>query len=109
MAIAFKSTSNQLTASLVTQFTAPAIDTVIIGATATNVTGTTRTVTVHVVKSGGSADSTNITIEAASVTLNKEIILDGLVGHVLQQGDFVSAVAEAATAVNLLLSFRERS
>jgi hypothetical protein len=93
--------------SQTTQYTAPTgTRTIIDKATATNDTGSPVTCDVNVVASGGSAGASNlvlsITVAAGTVDL-----CAALVGHVLQPGDFVSAIAGTATALVFRMSGRE--
>lgn len=68
-----------------------------------NTTGTSRTVTVHIVRSGGSIADNNQVVSAAAVaaegTRPQGEILWPVIGQVLNEGDFIQAFASAATAL----------
>ena len=100
----------QITASAATYYTAPA-NTVaeITAATATNSTGTARTITVHIVASGGSAAAANKVVQTKVVPANGAVLLPELVGQKIPTGSFISALADAATAVNLTVGGYEVS
>ena len=92
----------QLTAAAVTYATAPASTDYEIGAaTATNVTGTTRTVTVYLVASAGTAGSTNIVVQTRTVPANQSVQLWEIIGQKMPAGATLQALASAASAINL--------
>lgn len=94
--------TTQITAAAVTYYTAPANTTAEIGAaTATNATGTARTITVHIVASGGAVAAANKVVQTKTVPANSSVQLWEMVGQKLPTGSFISALADAATAVNL--------
>lgn len=68
--------------------------------TLTNTTGSTVSgIDVHIVPSGGTADATNKIISAKALAANETYVCPELVGHVLENGEFVRALAGTATAV----------
>ena len=97
--------SQQLANSETTQYTCPASSSVKIGsARLTNTSGGVVTVSISVVKSGGTAGNANRVLSAYSLAAGDGISLDELVGAYLGAGDFVSAIASAATSVSLVMS-----
>ena len=68
-----------------------------------NTTATARTVTVHIVRSGGAIGVTNQVWIAATVPLNttapRGVECFEAEGQVLNPGDFIQAFASAATAI----------
>lgn len=97
--------SQQLAASETTQYTCPASTSVkVAGAVLTNTTAGTITVSVSLVKSGGTAGAANRIMSAFSLPAGDDIILSELIGQYLGPGDFVSAIASAATSVAFVMS-----
>lgn len=91
----------QLANAVATIYTAPANSRIVLTRVVfTNVSAATRTVTVHVVRSGGSAASGNILINAKPVSVDESWVCNELAGMVLGAGDFVAAFADSATSVN---------
>ena len=95
--------SAQLTTSAVTYYTAPASTrTIVKQIILTNVTATNATVSISMVNSGGSAGTTNRIVEQLTVPAYGVVTID--VSQVLETGDFISALASAATTVNIRIS-----
>ena len=110
MAVNFDRRNSQLGATISTIYTVPDNTTAIIEAiTATNTDASARTIDLHLVASGDSADSTNKIIDAKSISMNTDEALDTVTGHNLQAGGTIQALADAASLVNLRVSFREIS
>lgn len=94
----------QLTAAAAVYYTTPANTWAEIGAaTVTNVTGTARTVTVHLVPSGGAAGATNIVVQTRTVPANAAVQLWEIIGQKLPPGSTIRALASAGAAVNLTI------
>ena len=95
----------QLTASAATYYTTPAnTRTQIKKLTVTNPTSSAavRLVTVHLVPSGGSASDTNMIISARPVAIGQAMDLFEAENHILEPGDFIQALADAATDVTIM-------
>lgn len=87
-----------------TMYTGPADSSVkITGARLTNTTGSAVTVSISVVKTGDSAGASNRVLTDYSLAAKDGVDLDE-VKDFLGPGDFISAIASAATSVNLKLS-----
>jgi hypothetical protein len=99
--------STQLTASQTTLYTATGLRAILDKFSATNISGSAATVTVNLVPSGGSAGGTNPIVSAKSLQAGESYGFPELVGHVLNQGGFVSVLAGTASAINLRISGRE--
>lgn len=71
-----------------------------------NTTGTDRTVDLHLVESGGSADATNQILDAKvlEASMTEPYIVIGAQQHVLNGGGSLRAGADAATAVTMVVS-----
>lgn len=80
---------------------------VIEAATVTNSDTVTRTVTVHFVNSGDSADATNLIVDGQSLVADASAVLDELIGHVMAPGDSIQALSDVADKVNVQISVRE--
>lgn len=71
-----------------------------------NTSGTTRTVTIHLVPNAGSVTTSNqvattITVPAAGAT---PTVVTGLIGQILLPGETIQMLADAATAITPLVS-----
>lgn len=93
--------SQQLAATETTQYTGPANSAVrIVTAGLTNTSGSAVTVSVSLVKSGGTAGNANRILASYSLASHDSLSLnDVLSGAMLGPGDFISAIASAATSV----------
>jgi|DEB0MinimDraft_10_1074344.scaffolds.fasta_scaffold10157_2 hypothetical protein len=95
----------QIAASATTYYTVPTNKVTVVRAlTLCNTTGTGRTVDIHFVPSGGSADATNQIVDALSVPSTDQITVPEALNHVLPAGATIQAVADAATAVTITAS-----
>lgn len=64
-----------------------------------NNSASARTVTAHIVKSGGSAGSSNAIIVTATIPAYKSWDAPSLAGHALNPGDTLQALADSGSAV----------
>lgn len=97
--------SQQLAASETTQYTGPASSAVkITSATLTNTTASAVTVSVSVVKTGGTAGNANRVVSGYSLAAGDSAVLLELIGVFLGPGDLISAIAGTASAVAFVLS-----
>lgn len=76
-------------------------------ATTTNYSGSTATLSINLVPSGGSAGNSNLLIKARSLAASATDQLPELAGKFLNPGDFISVQAGTATAVNIAVNGRE--
>lgn len=91
----------QLTSSDVTQYTSPATTTTTVTRCVfTNVDTVQRTLTVNVVRSGGGVAATNEMVAAYPISPGEAYVAPELAGLILGPGDFISAKASAANAIN---------
>lgn len=105
--VAKKLSQNQLTAAAVTQYTVPAATTSELKkAVITNTDTVERTVTIHLIPSGGTAGATNRIFDAYAVPAKATVFLD-LSGVYMGAGDFIQALASAAAFVNLYIAGEE--
>jgi len=96
---------SQLTAVAATYYTTPANTITTISAfSVTNTTVTARAVTVHLVPSGGAAGPTNCVCPARVVPPGETYNVTGAIGQTMDAGGFISALADAATALTLVAS-----
>jgi hypothetical protein len=99
--------SAQIAAALTTYYTATNVRAIIDKATICNDSAGAVSVDVHIVPQGGTADSTNIVISDKSINADETYTCPELVGHVLESGSFLRAVASAATSLTFRVSGRE--
>jgi hypothetical protein len=97
----------QMEASQTTQYTATNVRAIIDKATVTNTDTVSRTFSVNIVTSGGSAGVSNLVIDTRTVQPDETYLCPELVGHVLAPGGFISTIASAATSLTLRVSGRE--
>ena len=94
--------------SLTTEYTAPVNTRAIIDKmTATNSDSNTRTISVHLVPSGSTADSSNIVLKTYSLVAGETYDITEVKNHVLDSGGFISVVASASSTVVIRASGRE--
>lgn len=99
----------QMEASQTTQYTATNVRAIIDKATVTNTDTVSRTFSVNIVTSGGSAGVSNLVIDTRTVQPDETYLCPELVGHVLAPGGFISTIASNATSLTLRVSGREIS
>ena len=97
----------QMEASQTTQYTATNVRAIIDKATVTNTDTVSRTFSVNIVTSGGSAGVSNLVIDTRTVQPDETYLCPELVGHVLAPGGFISTIASNATSLTLRVSGRE--
>jgi hypothetical protein len=90
-----------------TQYTATGVTAIIDKFTATNTTGTAATISVNLVTVAGTAGNTNLITKTKILQASEVYTFPELVGQVLGIGDFISAVAGTASAINIRVSGRE--
>lgn len=76
-------------------------------ANCTNEDTTDTNLTVYLVKQGGSAAVTNIYFPPKPIQAGKADPLDEIVGAALEPGDFIAAIAGAASRLNLKVGIKE--
>jgi len=95
-------TPAQLTTGAVVYYTTPVnTKTTIKKLTLTNSTVNARTVTLHLVPSGGTADATNVLLSVLNIAAHTTIDVTEASGHTLETGSTIQALADAATAVTI--------
>lgn len=99
--------SQQIANSATTYYTATNVRTIIDKFTVCNTTAGAVTVTVDIVDSGGSSGVTERIISARSIAAGETYTCPEVVGHILDSGDFIAALASAATSLTLRASGRE--
>ena len=99
--------SQQLTNANATYYTATNVRTIIDKMTLCNTTSGAVTATVDLVDSGGSAGASERIISARSIAAGETYICPEAVGHVLNNGDSIQALASANTSITIRVSGRE--
>jgi len=96
---------SQLTAVAATYYTTPANTiTTISACSVTNSTVTARTLTLHLVPSGGAAGVTNLVCSARVIAPGETYNVAGAIGQTMDAGGFISALSDADTALTLVAS-----
>lgn len=90
-----------------TVYTATGVRTILDKVTLTNVTGGAVQITLRIVKVGGTAGASNAITFQQGVGAGATYQASEMVGHILNAGDFVSALASAANSLVLRMSGRE--
>jgi len=103
--------TEQLAATDTTLFTLPgtADSGHLIYATVANVSTVAVDITVNAVKTGDTAATTNIYLEAQTIPSGRSVVLSQLLNVVLKPGDFISAKASAAASLNFKMGIKEIS
>lgn len=95
----------QLGTSAAALYTAPAnTHAVVKRAVFTNVTGGSVTITVYVVRSGGTAGATNEIIATMPLTTLQAYVSPELASMTLNPGDSIQALASAGASINAVMS-----
>lgn len=97
--------SAELTASTATYYTAgTGVKTRIDALTLTNNDVASRTVSIWLVPSGGTADDTNLVIKDKAINTGNSYRVVEAIGHWLEAGGTIQSSASAATAVTIVAS-----
>lgn len=109
MAISYNDVAKSVATTDTTIYTASNVTSShILAATAFNRNTTNQSVTVNIVKSGGSAGDSNKYIDV-NVPSGRSISLTNIINLTLKDGDFISVIASASDSINLKLSIKEIS
>jgi len=76
----------------------------ITAATVTNDSATARYISFHLVPSGGAVGDAYLILNQRVIGDKESYTLPELIGHVMDTGDFLSAIAEAADALSVQIS-----
>lgn len=90
-----------------TQYLADNVKAIIDKFTVTNTSAANVTISVNLVNFGGSADASNLVIDARTIAPDETYTCPELVGQVLEAGQFISTLASAATSLTIRCSGRE--
>lgn len=97
--------SQQLAATETTQYTGPANSSVKLAeAVLSNTTAAAVTVSVSLCKTGQTAGASNRVVPGYSLAAGDSLVVRQLEGQFLGPGDFISAIASAATSVAFAVS-----
>jgi len=96
--------SAQLTASAATIYTATNVKTRIDKFTCTNNDTVARTITIHLINSGGTAGDDNKIINAKSLAAGECYTCPEIVGHWLNASQFIQGLADVAAKVTVRAS-----
>ena len=92
-----------------TQYTATGVAAIIDKFTATNFDTVARSLTVHLVQSGGTAGDSTLVTKTKTLQAAESYSFPEVVGHVLAPGGFISTTASAGSAIAIRASGREVS
>lgn len=90
-----------------TQYESENCQTMLDKLTATNITGSTATITMRIVNSGGTAGGADELRAVVSILPGKSYQFPELVGHTMESGDFISTIAGTASAIEIRGSARK--
>ena len=99
----------QLENSQTSQYTATNVRAIVDKATVTNTSSSNVTLSVNLVTASGSADASNLIIDARTIVPDETYLCPELIGQVLEAGSFISTIAGAATSLTMRVSGREVS
>jgi hypothetical protein len=89
--------SSNITATIIDKFTA------------TNVSGSTATISVNIVTGSDTAGDQNLITKTKSLAASEVYTFPELVGQIMPNSSFISTIASAASAINMRVSGREIS
>jgi hypothetical protein len=92
-----------------TQYTAQGVKVLIDKFTACNYDTVARTLSVNLVKAGGTASNDNLVVKAKTLQAGETYTFPEIVGHILAPGGFISTNASAGSAISIRASGREVS
>lgn len=92
-----------------TQYTATNVKAMIDKFTATNFGAVVASISVNLVSAAGTTGNQNLIIKAKTLQPGESFLFPQVVGHVLDEGDFISTLASAANTINIRVSGREIS
>lgn len=92
-----------------TQYTATAVRAIIDKFTVTNTSAGNVSISVNLVTLAGAAGASNLIIDTRTLVPDETYTCPELVGHVLEDGGFISTLASAATSLTIRASGREIS
>lgn len=102
--------AQQLTTVIATYYTTPsAIVTIVDKFTLTNTTSAAITATVYMVDASGTAGASECLISARTLASGETYTCPEIVGHILNHGDTIQALASANSALTVRISGREVS
>ena len=81
------------------QYTSTSAITVIEAFTATNTSASDVTLTAHLVSNGSTAGTSNVVLSSRLIGPGETYVCPELVGHVLDDGDFIATIAGTASAI----------
>lgn len=87
--------------SVSTEYTASNVRTVISNFTAVNISASSATLTVHVLRDGAVASDENIVIKARTLQAGESVELGAKIRKVLESNDSVAVLASAASAITI--------
>jgi hypothetical protein len=90
-----------------TQYISSGVTTTIDKFTATNISSSGATISVNLVTNAGAAGNTNLITKTKALQAGEVYTFPELVGQVLSAGDFISTIADTASAINIRVSGRE--
>jgi hypothetical protein len=89
--------SSNITATIIDKFTA------------TNISGSTATISVNIVTGSDTAGNQNLITKTKSLSPSEVYTFPELVGQIMPNTSFISTIASAASAINMRVSGREIS
>lgn len=90
-----------------TEYTSNGVVTIIDKFTATNISASPATISVNLVTVTGAAGDSNLITKTKTLQASEVYTFPELVGQVLGVGDFISTIADTASAINMRVSGRQ--
>ena len=90
-----------------TEYTSNGVVTIIDKFTATNISASPATISVNLVTVTGAAGNANLITKTKTLQASEVYTFPELVGQVLGVGDFISTIADTASAINMRVSGRQ--
>ncbi len=93
--------------SITTQYTSTNVTTLIDYCAVTNQTGLAQTVSIYLVPSGGSASAVNRPIVTKALQAGETYLCPEVRNWTMNNGDFIAAIASAASSITLGIAGRK--
>ena len=92
-----------------TQYTATGVTAIVDKCTVTNVTVADAVITINIVPDAGAVDASNAILFEKTVPAGKTYTCPEIVGHSLDDTDYISTLADTASALVIDISGREQT
>lgn len=90
-----------------TQYTSTGVTTIIDKFTATNTSASAASISVNIAVAAATTGDNNLIVKTKTLQPAETYIFPELVGQIMNNGDYISTIASAATSITIRVSGRE--